>query len=116
MKAHHTVTRFELLDARADFHDGAGKLVTQNLGRRDVAVFDFLDVRAANSARCDTEQHLALADFGNGDGFDDDASFAAVDAGAHMAQGANWRVVDLGGCVAHPRVFEIAIRSRLDCM
>jgi len=116
MKAHHAVTGFELLHACAHFHDGAGKLVAQNLRRRDVAVFDFLDVGAANPAGCDAEQDFPLANFGDGDGFDDHASFAAVNAGAHVAQRADWPVcgVDLGGCVAHFPIVKIAFYLRLE--
>ena len=96
--------------------DGAGKLVTQDLRWRDVAVFDLLYIRAANPARRDAEQHFAFANFRDGDGFDHHAALAAVDACAHVAQGADWPVcgVDLGACVAHFLVVKIAFYLRLE--
>src|ERR1700722_11014033 len=116
MKAHYAVAGFEFLHACAHFHGGAGKLVAENLRWRDVAMLDFLDVRAADPAGCDAEQHFAFADFGDRDGFDDDAALAAVDAGAHVAQRADWSIrgVDWSDCLAHFPVVKIAFYLRLE--
>ena len=74
---------FEFGDAAADGDDGAGQFVAENLRRFDVTLEDFLDVGAADAAGGDFDEHFAVADFGDGDFFDADDAFFAIDAGAH---------------------------------
>ena len=92
MKTHHAVSGLEFFNARAHFHDGAGKLVSENLRWGDVAVLNLLDVGPTYTAGGDAEKDFAFADFRDGYGLDDDPALAAIDAGAHMPDGADWPV------------------------
>ena len=44
---------------------------------------DFFDIGAADAAGGDFDEDFAVGDFRNGDFFDADEAFSAVDAGAH---------------------------------
>ncbi len=103
MKADDTIAGLELCNARAGLHDGTGQFVTQNLRRLDEAVVNLLDVGAANAARRHPKEHFSRADFRNRHVFDDHATLAAVDAGAHLAAAARleFRRSDLRDGVAH---------------
>ena len=46
-------------------------------------MINLLDVRAANAARGDFDEHFAFGHFRDRDSFDADNSLFAVDAGAH---------------------------------
>src|SRR5215470_11271460 len=83
MKTHHPIAGLELGDARTGGDDRAGKLMTQDLRRLDVALEDFLDVRAADPAGCDFDQHFVAGDVRNGNFFDADDTLVTIDAGAH---------------------------------
>src|SRR5262249_5242413 len=83
VKAHHAVAGPELGHTGPGGDNRAGKLVTEDLRRLDVALEDFLDVSAADAARCDFDEHLVRTDFGDGDFFDANHALVSVDAGAH---------------------------------
>jgi hypothetical protein len=86
MEADDAVARFELGDAAAHCDHRARQFVTENLRRCDESMMNFLDVRAADSARSNAEEQLSLADFRNRHGFDDYSSFATVHSRAHLAR------------------------------
>src|SRR5215471_15596515 len=83
MKTHDTVAELPFSDFGTDGDDRAGKLVAQNLRRLNVAVKDFLDVGPADATSSDFDESFALADFGDGNFFDADDAFFAVNAGTH---------------------------------
>jgi hypothetical protein len=83
MKTHHAIAWHPLGYSAADRDDRAGKFVAEDLRRLDVTLEDFLDVRAADAASGDLDQHFAIADFRDGDFLDADLAFVAIDTGAH---------------------------------
>ncbi len=103
VEADDAIAGLELRYAAADLHDGARKLVPQNLRRLNESVVNLLDVRSANAACRHAEQDFALANLRNRHGFDDHAALAAVDARAHMPRMLPLGFVrpDLCGCMAH---------------
>jgi hypothetical protein len=102
METDDAVARFEFADAAADLDYRASQFVPENLRRRDKTVVNLLDVGSADAAGGDAKQNLSLADFGNGNAFDDDLALAAIDASAHQAALVESLTrSDLSGRVAH---------------
>ena len=95
--------------AAADCDHRARQFVTENLRRRDEAVMNLLDVRAADAARGHAEEHFSLANFWNRHGLDDHSSFAAIHPRAHLAGFAR-RVVrfEVFDRVAHSSASELS--------
>ncbi len=83
MKAHHAVARPELCDVAAGRNYRAGEFVAENLRRFNVALENFLDVRAADSTSGNFDEDFVVADFRDGDFFDADNSLFTVDTRAH---------------------------------
>jgi hypothetical protein len=98
VKADDAIAQLPALDTFADGDDRARRFVTENLRRRDEAVLDFLDVSATNAAGGDVNQNFARGNFGHGNGFDDDASRAAIHGRAHSGAGEIERRVARMGC------------------
>jgi len=101
MKTHDAIAELPFRDAAADGDDSAGEFVAEDLRWLDVAMEDFLDVRAADATRGDFDEDFAVGDFGDGDFFDADEAFFAEDAGTHGfgdgAEGAG-RIGDRAEC------------------
>ena len=83
VETHDAVAELPLRDAAANGNNGAGKFVTEDLRRRDVAVEDFFYVGATDAASGDFDEDFAIADFGYGNFLDAHDALFAVDAGAH---------------------------------
>ena len=83
MKAHDAVAGLPFVDAAAHGEDGTAELVAQDLRWLDVAVENFLDVRAADATGRNFDKHFAVRDLGDRNFFNADDAFFAEDAGAH---------------------------------
>lgn len=57
--------------------------MAEDLGRRDEGVEDLFDVGAADTAGGNFDEHFAFSNFGDGNFFDANDAFFAVNAGAH---------------------------------
>ncbi len=66
MKAHDAVAQLPFRDARTHGDHGPGNFVAENLRGGNKSMLDFLEVRAANSACRDANQHFPRSDDGNG--------------------------------------------------
>src|SRR5262249_44362965 len=83
VKHHHPVACTEILDAVADSHDLARRLVAENPGRRMRAGRNLLQIGAADTAGMHADQHLTGADFGYRNRFQADIVLAAIHSGLH---------------------------------
>ena len=79
----HAVARPEAARAGTDADDGPGGFMAEDAGRRDGPVMDLFNVGGANAAGGHLHKDVALADAGDGDGFEAEIIWAAIDNGAH---------------------------------
>src|SRR5690348_436161 len=89
VKTHDAIARRPLRDATSHGNNRAGKFMAENLRRLDVALKDFLDVRAAYPAGGYFDEHFPRAHFGNRHFLDSDQALFAEDSRAHGPR--NWR-------------------------
>ncbi len=83
MKTHDAIAQLPLFNARANCNHSPGNFVPEDLRGGDKSVLNFFQVRAANSARRDSNQNFSGTDLRHGNGFHNHFSFAAVYGRAH---------------------------------
>ncbi len=86
--------------------------MTENLGRLHVALENLFDVRAANAASSNFDQHFAVAHFRDGHFFDADDSLFAVNAGAHGFGNGAQHSQSFHDCARSAHVAETSSMSR----
>jgi hypothetical protein len=80
---HDAVTGTVRLDGLAYRGDNAGGLVSEDAGGGMGAGENFFEVGSANAAGVNADEQLAGADLGDGDGFQADIVYTAVDRSLH---------------------------------
>ena len=80
----HTIPDVETANPCADPGDESRSLMSENPGRRNGAVLDFLDIRRANAADGHFHQDFIGPDGGHRDDFDPQIVYPPIDQGVHF--------------------------------
>jgi hypothetical protein len=88
----HTIADPKSLGARANFHNGPGRFMSEHTRRIHCPVVNLLDVRRTHAAGTDPHENVVRGDTGHGQRFQAQVVRTAIDDGLHVLRQIHVRV------------------------